>query len=80
LAEIDKQKEKITFLRTLFFFLLATLFGLVAFVFTKYMKLSEIQLILTNIAGLILLIGIIATGKKLKKKLINWRICNDLFN
>jgi hypothetical protein len=69
LAEIDKQKEKITFLRTLFFFLLATLFGLVAFVFTKYMKLSEIQLILTNIAGLILLIGIIATGKKLKKEI-----------
>ncbi|GAX86887.1 conserved hypothetical protein [Lebetimonas natsushimae] len=69
MAEIDKQKEKIAFLRTMFFFLLTALFGLVAFVFTKYMKLSEIQLILTNIAGLILLIGIIATGKKLKKEI-----------
>ena len=69
MAEIDKQKEKITFWRTLFFFLLASIFGLVAYIFTKYEKLNEIQLILSNIAGMILLIAIINVGVKLKKEI-----------
>jgi uncharacterized membrane protein len=69
MAEIDKQKEKITFWRTLFFFLLASIFGLVAYIFTKYEKLNEIQLILSNIAGMILLIAIIGVGVKLKKEI-----------
>jgi len=69
LAEIDKQKEKITFWRTLFFFLLASIFGLVAFIFTNYMKLNNLQLILSNIAGGLLLIGIILVAIKLKKEI-----------
>ena len=69
MAEIDKQKEKITFWRTLFFFLLASIFGLVAFIFTHYMKLNNIQLILSNITGILLLIGIILVAIKLKKEI-----------
>jgi uncharacterized membrane protein HdeD (DUF308 family) len=69
LAEIDKQKEKITFWRSLFFFLLASIFGLVAFIFTKYSYLNDLQLILSNIAGLLLLIGIISVALKLKKEI-----------
>jgi uncharacterized membrane protein AbrB (regulator of aidB expression) len=45
-AELDKQKEKIAFFRSLFFFLLASIFALVAFVFTKYRELSFVQLLL----------------------------------
>ena len=48
MSKLDKQKEKINFLRTMFFFLLASMFGLVAFIFTKYFKLSETQLFLIN--------------------------------
>ena len=69
MAEIDKQKEKITFFRNLFFFLLASLFGLIAFAFTKYSVLSEIQLIFMNIGGIVLLIAIIGILIKLKKEI-----------
>jgi len=69
MAEIDKQKEKIAFFRTIFFFLLASLFGLIAFVFNKYPKLNEVELIIINIGGLSLLISILFTGKKLKKEI-----------
>jgi len=69
LAKIDKQKEKIVFWRTLFFFLLASIFGLVTFIFTKYLTLNNLQLILSNIAGAFLLIGIIAVAVKLKKEI-----------
>ena len=69
MAEIDKQKEKITFFRNLFFFLLASLFGLIAFAFTKYAVLSEIQLILMNIGGIVLLIAIVGVLVKLKKEI-----------
>ncbi len=69
MAEIDKQKEKIAFFRTMFFFLLASLFGLIAFIFNKYSKLNEFELIMVNIGGFILLISILFTGKKLKKEI-----------
>ena len=69
MGTLDKQKEKISFLRTMFFFLLASIFGLVAFVFTKYQQLNELQLILVNVAGFILLIAILGIGKKLKKEI-----------
>ena len=69
MAEIDKQKEKITFWRSLFFFLLASIFGLVAFIFTKYTQLDEMQLFLVNLAGLSLFVAIIGAGIKLKKEI-----------
>ena len=69
MGTLDKQKEIFSFLRTMFFFLLASIFGLVAFVFTKYQQLNELQLILVNVAGFILLIAILGIGKKLKKEI-----------
>ena len=69
MSKLDKQKEKITFWRTMFFFLLASMFGLVAFIFTKYTQLEEMQLFLINLAGLSLLIAIIGAGIKLKKEI-----------
>ena len=68
MSQIDKQKETITFWRTMFFFLLASMFGLVAFVFTHYSKLNETQLKLVNISGFLLLCAIIGAGKKLQKE------------
>jgi len=47
------------------------MFGLVAFIFTKYFQLSETQLFLINLAGFILLVAIIWIGAKLKKEIDN---------
>ena len=69
MSKLDKQKEKITFWRTMFFFLLASMFGLVAFIFTRYTQLDEMQLFLVNLAGLSLFIAIIGAGIKLKKEI-----------
>ncbi len=69
MSQIDKQKEKIAFLRTMFFFLLASIFGLVAFAFTKYKQLDTTQFILVNIAGIILLLAILGIGYKLKREI-----------
>ncbi len=69
MAEIDKQKEKIAFFRNLFFFLLALLFGLIAFIFNKYKNLTDWELLIVNIGGFILLVSIILTGIKLKKEI-----------
>ena len=69
MSKLDKQKEKITFWRTMFFFLLASIFGLVAFIFTRYTQLDEMQLFLVNLAGLSLFIAIIGAGIELKKEI-----------
>ena len=69
MSKLDKQKEKITFWRTMFFFLLASIFGLVAFIFTRYTQLDEMQLFLVNLAGLSLFTAIIGAGIKLKKEI-----------
>ena len=69
MAELDKQKEKIAFFRSLFFFLLASIFALVAFVFTKYQGLSFVQLLLADIAGFALLVAIVAVAAKLKDEI-----------
>ena len=53
----------------MFFFLLASIFGLVAFIFTRYTQLDEMQLFLVNLAGLSLFIAIIGAGIKLKKEI-----------
>ncbi len=71
MGSIDKQKEKIAFWRTMFFFLLASIFGVVAFLFTKYEKLNEVQLILANIGGVVLVVALIATSVKLKTEIDN---------
>jgi len=65
MGKIDKQKEIISFWRSLFFFFLGSMFALIAFIFTKYDKLSDMQLIIADIAGGFLLVGTIGAIVKL---------------
>ena len=69
MSKLDRQKEKIAFLRTLFFFLLASIFGLAATVFSKYKQLDQLQFVMVDIAGGALLCAILLTGYKLKKEI-----------
>ena len=68
MADIDYQKEKISFWRMLFFFWLTTIIGLIAYLFNNFEKLSETKLILINLTLTILLIFLIVTSIKLKKE------------
>ena len=73
MAEIDKQKEKIGFLKNLFFILLGTLFAIIGYLFNYYEKLNNTKLILItftsfslSIICLILLVKIFKNIDKLK--------------
>ena len=68
MADIDYQKEKVSFWRMFFFFWLTTIIGLIAFLFNNFDKLSEIKLILINITLMILIIFLLLTSIKLKKE------------
>ena len=70
MAEIDKQKEIISYLKTGFFFFLATLFGIIAYLFNNYDKLSNLKLIFVNIGIVINVFSLIFLAK-LSKKVIN---------
>ena len=48
MADIDKQKEWIGFLKTSFF-LLASIFGVFSFEFLHYKNLNDLQLVLINV-------------------------------
>ena len=69
MAKIDEQKEIISTWRIALFFILGAIFTLIGFVFNNYNKLNEIQLILSNIAGLSLLIIFILVAIKLKQEI-----------
>jgi len=65
MADIDRQKEWIATWRMIFIFLLGSLFGLFAFLFNNFDKLSDNRLILLNVAAFLLLLGIIYSVRKL---------------
>ena len=69
MAKIDEQKEIISTWRIALFFILGAIFTLIGYVFNNYNKLNEIQLILSNIAGLSLLIIFILVAIKLKEEI-----------
>ena len=73
MANIDKQKEIVSTFRTFALFVLATLFSLVAYIFTAIDKLKEIQLLflfgavlLSAIVFVILIYFLIKSINKLK--------------
>ena len=68
-AEIDKQKEIIGYLKTAFFFFLGTLFGIIAFIFNNFEKLSNIKLIILSFAIILNLIIIVFIAVKSKEVL-----------
>jgi len=59
MAEIDKQKEKINLLKSIFLLLLGALLTLIGFIFTNFDKLTEIKLLIANITAFILSIIIL---------------------
>jgi hypothetical protein len=69
LAEIDKQKEVIGYLKTAFFFFLGTLFGLIAYIFNNFESLNNVKLIILNIAIVLNLVIIVFIAIKSKKEL-----------
>ena len=69
MAEIDRQKEIIGYLKTAFFFFLATLFGVIAYLFENFDKISQIKLILLNITITILVSILIFLAKKSKREI-----------
>jgi hypothetical protein len=68
-AEIDKQKEIISYLKTGFFFFLGTLFGLMAYLFNKFDTLNSVKLLLINIGIIIDISILIFLAKKSKKEI-----------
>ena len=69
MANIDKQKEWIGFLKTSFFFLLASIFGIFSFEFLHYKVLNQLELILINILLVIFVIVDIIILLKLFKEI-----------
>jgi len=69
MAEIDKEKEVIGFLKTGFFFFLSTLFGLIAYLFNFYDKLNTTKLIFVNIGIIMNVLILIFLAKKVRKEL-----------
>jgi len=69
MSKLDKQKEKISFLRTMFFFLLASFFGLVATIFSKYEQMNTTKFIISDITAIGLMCAILVTGSILKKEI-----------
>jgi len=68
MADIDKQKEWIGFLKSAFFFLLASVFGLFGFEFLHYEELSQLKLVLINILlALFIVIDILILLKLIKE-------------
>jgi len=59
MAEIDKQKEKVTTFRNFLLTFAVSLFSMFAYLFNNYDKLSETKLIIFTISSVILVILII---------------------
>ena len=69
MAELDKQKEKVSFWRMLFFFLLTSIFGLVAYLFNSYESLSELKIVLANVTLFGLVVALIIVLIKMNKEI-----------
>jgi len=61
MADIDKQKEKVSTIRALWLLLIATLFSLFAYLFNNYLKLTENQLIIALVSIIIISISTLIT-------------------
>ena len=69
MAELDKQKEKVSFWRTLFFVWLTAIFGIIAYLFEKLPNLNEIKIDFAIIGLLFLVAFLIATSIKMTKEI-----------
>ena len=71
MAKIDEQKEKIGFLKMFFFFILGSLFTLIAYIFNNFDTLYKhnIKFIFVNISIVLLSFLLIYLSFKLKKEM-----------
>jgi nicotinamide riboside transporter PnuC len=69
MADIDRQKEVVNTIRVVWLFLIGTLFGLFAFLFQNFDKLSDFRLILINVVIVINVFVVIYLSKKLKENI-----------
>jgi len=67
MAQIDREKEIVTFFRSAFFFVLSLIVALTAYIFNSYEKISVAKLILLDIVEISLIFINILLGIKLKK-------------
>jgi len=67
MAQIDREKEILTFFRSAFFFVLSLIVALTAYIFNSYEKISVAKLILLDIVEISLIFINILLGIKLKK-------------
>ena len=56
MADIDKQKEWVTFLRMLLFFILSLVVALTGYIFNNFEHISNLKLIILNVIEFILII------------------------
>ena len=70
MAELDRQKEKVSFWRMLFFFWLGSIFGLIAYMFNHFDRLTEqnTKLAILTLSTVLLVILLLVTAVKLKKE------------
>jgi len=67
MAQIDREKEIVTFFRSAFFFILSLIVALTAYIFNSYEKISVAKLILLDIVEISLIFINILVGIRLKK-------------
>jgi H+/Cl- antiporter ClcA len=68
-AEIDKQKEWVSFWKTAFFSVMGIMFGLFGYIFQTYKRLNDIEKLVIILLIVILVISSILILKKLKREI-----------
>ena len=69
MARIDEQKEIVTFWRSLLFLFIGIFVTILGFTFNNFEKFSQMKMILIEISGISVIIGIIFSAIKLKQSI-----------
>ena len=69
MAEIDKQKEKLSIIRSILILFIMTLFALIAYLFNNFEILNFYKFLIVDVAILFFGFGILFLFFKLKKEL-----------
>ena len=69
MAEIDKQKEKLSIIRSILILFIMTLFALIAYLFNNFEILNFYKFLIVDVAILFFGLGILFLFFKLKKEL-----------
>ena len=69
MAELDRQKEKVSFWRILFFIWLTAIFGVIAYLYEKLPNLTEGKIAFAIIGLIALIVFLIITAIKMTKEI-----------